>query len=98
MRLTSEIEKVAAVVQERVINELGALTKTNTGFFERMVLGYVNIMRQNGAFDDRAFDIYSGTGQSFDLSNNQKTKRDWMPGQTGRNTPRLLCTLKPGHV
>lgn len=36
------------------------LTKTDISFFKRMVLGYVNIMRQNGAFDDRAFDIYSG--------------------------------------
>lgn len=96
---TAEIEKIAAVVQERVINEIGALTKTDISFFKRMVLGYVNIMRQNGAFDDRAFDIYSGTGQSFDLSNNQKTKRDWMPGvQTGRNTPRFIYVpSKPGQ-
>lgn len=88
---SGEVEKVAAVVRERVINEMGALTKTSSGDYERMVLGYLNIMRQNGAFDDRTFDLYSTTGQSFDLSNNQKTKRDWMPGvQTGRNTPRFL--------
>jgi DEAD/DEAH box helicase domain-containing protein len=95
---TSEVEKVAATVRERVINELGALTKTDQAWFDRMVIGFLNIMRQNGAFDDRAFDLYSTTGQSFDLSNNQKTKRDWMPGvQTGRNTPRFIFVpAKPG--
>lgn len=95
---TSEVKKAAFNVRERVVNELGALTKTEQPWFDRMVIGFLNIMRQNGAFDDRAFDLYSTTGQSFDLSNNRKTKRDWMPGvRTGRNTPRFLFVpAKPG--
>lgn len=93
-----EVERTAILVRERVVNELGALAEAEGDCFSRMVLGFLDIMRRNGAFDDPALNLYAATGKSFDLSNNQKTRRDWMPGvRSGRNTPRLLYVpARPG--
>ena len=72
------------------INELGVLTAENSDSFKRMVIGYLNLMRTNGAFEDKVFDEYTmGDGNGYMLSNDRNR---WLPGrQSGRNTPRFIA-------
>lgn len=53
-----DITQIADAVQERTVNELGVLTSESRASFERMVIGYLNLMRTNGAFEDKVFDEY----------------------------------------
>ncbi len=84
-----ELLEVAGNVHERVTNEIGALPNTSAKRYEQMVAGYVDIMRQNGAFDDDAFYLFlKENGNTYLLSNDRVS---WMPGrQSGRNTPRFI--------
>ena len=84
-----DIRVIAAAVQERAVNELGTLRDETTDDYERMVIGYLNMMRLNGAFDDSSFNEYLLNGfKGYMLSNDRNS---WMPGrQSGRNTPRLI--------
>lgn len=85
-----DIIQIADAVQERTINELGVLTNENSDSFKRMVIGYLNLMRINGAFEDKVFDEYTtGDGNGYMLSNDRNR---WLPGrQSGRNTPRFIA-------
>ena len=85
-----DIRAMADEVQERTINELGVLTSEEHKTFERMVLGYLNLMRMNGAFEDRVFEEYTkANGDGYMLSNDRNR---WLPGrQSGRNTPRFVA-------
>lgn len=87
---TEDIIQIADAVQERTINELGVLTDENSDSFKRMVIGYLNLMRINGAFEDKVFDEYTtGDGNGYMLSNDRNR---WLPGrQSGRNTPRFIA-------
>ena len=84
-----ELLDVADSVHERVANEIGTLAHTTAKRYEQMVVGYVDIMRQNGAFDDDVFYSYlKENGNTYLLSNDRVR---WMPGrQSGRNTPRFI--------
>lgn len=85
-----DVEEIAGAVQERTINELGVLTSEPAGAFQRMVLGFLNLMRINGAFEDNVFDEYTlSGGKAYMLSNDRNR---WLPGlQSGRNTPRFIA-------
>lgn len=85
-----DIIQIAEAVQERTINELGVLTAENIDSFKRMVIGYLNLMRTNGAFRDKVFDEYTiGDGNGYMLSNDRNR---WLPGrQSGRNTPHFIA-------
>lgn len=85
-----DLEGIASAVQERVVNELGVLTSEPSTSFTRMVLGFLNLMRTNGAFEDSVFDEYTlSCGKAYMLSNDRNR---WLPGlQSGRNTPRFLA-------
>lgn len=85
-----DIIQIAESVQERTINELGVLTAENIDSFKRMVIGYLNLMRTNGAFRDKVFDEYTiGDGNGYMLSNDRNR---WLPGrQSGRNTPHFIA-------
>lgn len=87
---TEDIVAMADEVQERTVNELGVLTSENRRSFELMVLGYLNLMRTNGAFEDHVFDEYTiQNGNGYMLSNDRNR---WLPGrQSGRNTPRFVA-------
>ena len=87
---TEDILQIADAVQERTINELGVLTAENPDSFKRMAIGYLNLMRTNGAFEDKVFDEYTiGDGNGYMLSNDRNR---WLPGrQSGRNTPRFIA-------
>ena len=84
-----ELVEIAGNVHERVTNEIGLLPHTGEKRYEQIVAGYVNIMRQNGAFDDEVFYLYlKENGNTYLLSNDRVR---WMPGrQSGRNTPRFI--------
>ena len=85
-----DIIQIADSVQERTINELGVLTAENIDSFKRMVIGYLNLMRTNGAFRDKVFDEYTiGDGNGYMLSDDRNR---WLPGrQSGRNTPHFIA-------
>ena len=51
-----DVIQIACAVRERTINELGVLTDESLAVFQRMVIGYLNLMRINGAFRDKVFD------------------------------------------
>ena len=87
---TEDIYAIADEAQERTINELGVLTSVARKSFALMVLGYLNLMRSNGAFEDHVFDEYTlANGNGYQLSNDRNR---WLPGrQSGRNTPRFVA-------
>ena len=85
-----DISAIARRVEERSINELGVFTEERTEDYERMVVGYLNIMRQNGAFEDSAYDAYTKNGFKDYLLTSDYSR--WMPGkQGGRNVPRFVA-------
>ncbi len=86
---TDAIISVADEVKERVSNELGILEKTTDEKFQRMVLSFLNTMRESGAFDDSAFyDAMKSKGNGYLISSDY---RSWLPGrQSGRNTPTFI--------
>ncbi|WP_274472601.1 MULTISPECIES: DEAD/DEAH box helicase [unclassified Paenibacillus] len=90
-----KIGEIANRIRERTINELGALTKCQPEVFQRMVVGFLHIMRSNGAFHDSVFNTFTmNEGKAYLLSND-KTK--WMPGTAaGRNIPRFIYKLNEG--
>lgn len=85
-----DIRAIADLVQERTVNELGVLTTEPKRSFERMVLGFLYLMRINGAFLDPVFDEYTLSNfNGYKLSNDRNR---WLPGrQSGRNTPRFVA-------
>lgn len=88
------VERIAQAVQERTINELAVMTSSAFHEFRQMVLGFLNIMRTSGAFDDNAFyAMVKNDGDTYLLASDHVR---WMPGrQSGRNTPRLLVNQAP---
>ena len=93
---TDEVRRIAKIVYEREKNEVGLLKETPEANFEKMIIGFLNIMRQNGAFNDSAFTLFlQEKGNGYMLSNDRVS---WMPGrQSGRNTPRFIVTYsQPG--
>lgn len=90
-----EVNEVASSVFERVTNEIGMLKHTLPERYKQMVIGFLNIIRQNGAFSDNAFNQYlMENGNGYFLSNDRVS---WMPGrQSGRNTPRFIAQKSTG--
>lgn len=86
----TDIIEIADAVQERVVNELGVLASERIDAYQRMVLGYLNLMKVNGSFEDSVFDEYTVNNfKGYMLSNDRNR---WLPGrQSGRNTPRFLA-------
>lgn len=92
-----DIQALAERVQERIINELGIMSSTDEVAFQRMVIGWLTLLRQHGAFDDR---VYYGFCQENVRGRYQPhfllpgpPDRWWLPGlQSGRNNPRFLCS------
>jgi DEAD/DEAH box helicase domain-containing protein len=91
----AEVKLVSVAVYERMKNEVCTFTETTLENFEQMVIGYLTILRQKGAFDDHAFSLYiRENGNAYLLSNDQVS---WMPGrQSGRNTPRFIAQQQNG--
>jgi DEAD/DEAH box helicase domain-containing protein len=87
-----DILALAEIVKERVINELGTCRETDDASFNIMVLGFLNTIRQNGAFNDPVFSDFIDKGDSWLIS---ADRISWMPGrQSGRNIPRFISDNK----
>jgi DEAD/DEAH box helicase domain-containing protein len=83
------VETVAGAVRERVINELGAFANADILVFRQMVIGFLDIMRSNGSFNDKVYGLYTANEGKDYLISNEKEK--WLPGvKAGRNTPRFI--------
>ncbi|NLB59450.1 MAG: helicase, partial [Gammaproteobacteria bacterium] len=82
------LRQAANRTRERALSELGAFHQTDEEAFMRMTLGVLRIIRQSGAFEDSAFDMYlKEEGKSYFLTNDF---RKWLPGKSaGRNVPRF---------
>lgn len=93
---SQDINTLAERVQERVINELGVMQSTAASVFQRMVIGWLTLLRQRGAFDDPVFYPFcqGNTGKySPHFLIPGPPYRWWLPGlQSGRNNPRFLCS------
>ena len=91
-----DVQELAVRVQERVINELGAMASADQLDSERMVLGWLTLLRQRGAFDDHVYYRFceDNTGRYHPhWLIPGPPHRWWLPGlQSGRNTPRFLCS------
>jgi DEAD/DEAH box helicase domain-containing protein len=86
----NEVASVAAVSVLRAVNELGDPENQYTEeLFKRIVIGFLGIMKGNGAFDDKIYGLYiANEGKPYLISNDREK---WLPGlQSGRNTPRFL--------
>lgn len=83
------ITEVAGVVHERAANEFGGLVHARAERYVQMVVGYLKLMAQNGAFEDDVFShFFKENGNTYLISNDHVR---WMPGrQSGRNTPRFI--------
>lgn len=88
-----QIARIANNVQERAVNELGILTNISSKSLQQMVLGYFNLVKQSGAFDDPVFHpMLKDKGKTYTLSADFNY---WLPGRrSGRNTPRFLMWQK----
>lgn len=86
-----EIEPIVESVREKAVNELGVMQNSDIHEFQAMVIGFLNTMRNNGAFNDNVFyPMLNENGNYYLLSNDYLR---WMPGrQSGRNTPRFLIS------
>lgn len=83
---SNEIHAIADAVQERTFNELGDMPHTDHNCFCQMVIGYMNLMRQSGAFDDPVFYPFIKEGGKDYMLSNKHVR--WLPGQrSGRNIP-----------
>lgn len=92
---SEDVLVIADAVQERVVNELGVLTSEPIESYQRMVLGYLNLMKSNGAFEDAVFDEYTTNNFHGYLLSNDRNR--WLPGrQSGRNTPRFVAIHNGG--
>ena len=88
------IERVSNTVYQRARNELGWLVKTNETDVRYMVIGYLDLFRQSGAFDDKVFYEFIEKDSSYHISADRVR---WLPGlQSGRNTPRFVIEPKSG--
>lgn len=82
------LHQAANRTRERALSELGAFYQTDETTFLQMALGVLRIIRQSGAFEDSAFDMFlKEDGKSYFLTNDF---RKWLPGKSaGRNVPRF---------
>lgn len=88
------IERVSNTVYQRARNELGWLVKTNETDVRYMVIGYLDLFRQSGGFDDKVFYEFIEKDSSYHISADRVR---WLPGlQSGRNTPRFVIEPKSG--
>lgn len=83
-----QVKYVAEAVIERIANETGASSITESQVM-KMIVGILNIMRTKGAFDDVAYHSYAQNGFQNYLLSSKFTS--WMPGlRSGRNTPKFV--------
>lgn len=88
------LDRISNIVYHKARNELGWLVKTTKTDIRYMVIGYLDILRQSGAFDDKVFYKFIEKDSSYHISADRVR---WLPGlQTGRNTPRFVVEPKNG--
>ena len=91
---TAKIREIAEKVRLRAVNELGALAKSQPEIFQHMVVGFLNLMRSNGAFNDSSYNIFTNNeGKGYLIVKDRR----WMPGTwAGLNVPRFIYKPSPG--
>ncbi|MDR0949378.1 MAG: helicase, partial [Lachnospiraceae bacterium] len=85
-----DLSEVINRVLERAVNEIGdAKGQFSTDVFGKIVIGFLNLLSANGAFDDKIFNKYTNNeGKEYLLTNDHEK---WLPGaRFGRKTPRFI--------
>jgi DEAD/DEAH box helicase domain-containing protein len=84
-----KLRSVVSVVMERAMNEVGLTADYSPAIYGSAVVGFLNILKINGAFNDRVYESYTKNNfSSFLLSNSHI---DWLPGHQGSETdPRFI--------
>lgn len=70
------IERVSNAVYQRARNELGWLVRSNETDVQYMVIGYLDTLRQFGAFDDKVFYEFVEKDSSYHIS---ADRLRWLP-------------------
>ncbi|MDR2712687.1 MAG: DUF1998 domain-containing protein [Clostridiales bacterium] len=84
-----EIDAITSIIFERAVNELGDRLNYSREIFEQVVVGVLNIMKNNGAFNDNIFEEFTKKNGNYYQLSNDKIK--WLPGQSlGGNIPRFI--------
>lgn len=85
--LSFDFGSVADRICERVKNEHGIMQGADTADYEKMVMGILLTMKQNGAFANPIYTPYvANGGNRFVYKENR-----WMPGmREGRNAPKFI--------
>ena len=82
-----DLDGAAERIKSRVISECGLLDGVSTEEFEKMIMGVLLNMKQNGAFSNPIYIPYVANG------GNRFVYRDnrWLPGmREGRNAPKFI--------
>lgn len=83
----SELQHVAEIVRERIVNELGSHGFDSPEKVFEIVKKFVNTLRTNGAFNDESLYGFVVSGTEYLLTNE---KHLWMPGKQGNlNVPHI---------
>ena len=88
-----DIRQIAARVQKRA-EGLGIAEDLSADGFCRMVLGYLHLIRQSGAFEDPVYAKFVQSGNGYFLSPGPRGGGNWwMPSQNfGRNVPSFMVS------
>lgn len=89
---SDKIRNVADRVRGRAVNELGELKDKVISDFEYMVIGFLNILKTKGAFNDYNYNTFTLNGGKTYLLSNHKNR--WMPGtHSNRNIPSFIYKM-----
>lgn len=90
------LERLYQIVLERTVNELGVPTSDPETKIRNVIIGFINMLRLNGAYDDPTYQIFTqNEGKTYLLSNASKK---WLPGaRSGQNIPRFIAKKTP-HI
>lgn len=76
----NDIELLTERIYQRAQNELEDMSEYTKSVFQHMIIGYLNLMVESGAFADKVFNMFvNDHGNSYLLTDNNVQYR-WMPG------------------
>lgn len=88
------LDRLHGIILERMVNELGVPSFDADKKIKHIVIGFFNMLRLNGAFDDPIYQPFTkNKGDAYSLTN-KRVK--WLPGaRLGQNIPRFICKRSP---
>ena len=83
------ILKASEAISVRIQNEVGVMREKSLQDFSKLIIGFLHLMRSNGAYADGIYRAFiTEKGSTYLLS---KKFYPWLPGlRSGRNTPKFI--------